>query len=111
MDGDAGNVGVEALDNILCRWPMQGCCCLLVTVAMLQVLIFVKLVMRLLLMMVSVGACDSHGNIDAKRWLCRQLWCWCCEMMLMELGLEYVSIIVQHDRKTIILVMFLMMVN
>lgn len=31
--------------------------------------------------------------------------------MLMELGLEYVSIIVQHDRKTIILVMFLMMVN
>lgn len=23
-----------------------------------------------LLMMVSVGACDSHGNIDAKRWLC-----------------------------------------
>lgn len=35
-----------------------------------------------LLMMVSVGACDSHGNIDAKRWLCGQLWCWCCEMMM-----------------------------
>lgn len=29
----------------------------------------------------------------------------------MELGLKYVSIIVQHDRKTIIMVMFLMMVN
>lgn len=29
----------------------------------------------------------------------------------MELGLEYVSIIVQNDRKTIIIVMFLMMVN
>ena len=56
------------------------------------------LVIVMAILMQNDGFVDSYGAGAA-----RCLW--------MELGLEYVSIIVQHDRKTIILVMFLMMVN